>query len=57
MLSVILTMFMWSDRDYIQTERFSSLAACEAYAKEVYKARDMKKSDARLRHHFCFEDF
>lgn len=55
--AVILTMFMYSDRDYVQTERFSSIQACEMYAERIYEARAKRKTDAYMRYHFCFEDF
>lgn len=54
--SVILWMFMYgSPRDYVQQERFTSKAACEAFAAEIYKAKG--KTDVNPRFHICFEDF
>lgn len=57
MLSVILTMFMVAESNYLQEMRFSSLAACEAYAQQMYKEQKVSGSYPRMKHHFCFEDF
>lgn len=57
MLSVILTMFMVAESNYLQEMRFSSLVACEAYAQQMYKEQKVSGSYPRMKHHFCFEDF